>query len=75
MRSSPRDIVSEHFVADRLERMGSHGAEAKRGRPRAIRTLRANGNDLALQRRVERKYGAGIVKGGFLSPQRFSKAP
>ena len=75
MRSSPRDIVSEHFAADRLERMGAHGAEAKRGRPRAIRMLRANGNERALQKKVTRKYGTGRVEGGFLGQQKFSKAP
>jgi hypothetical protein len=28
----PRDIVDEFFKADRMERMGSHGREARRGR-------------------------------------------
>ena len=36
-RRSTRDRVAERFAADRLPRMGAHGAEAKQGRPRQAR--------------------------------------
>ena len=32
-RGMKRDHAAEHFAADRLSRMGSRGAEARRGRP------------------------------------------
>lgn len=34
MRGSMRDHAAEHMASDRLDRMGSHGREARMGRPR-----------------------------------------